>query len=174
MPGRVRAGTFYAGRVSRWTGTWLSGPGAGLDPADGPVRYRGERLGAPENGPGSVASNGIRLGALVIDLVLSSLVTSVFLRPDYDDPTQMWRFNIWAGLVWLLITVAGVALAGFTPGKGLLGLRVVRMDGTALVGPFRALPRTLLIAVIIPAAITDKDGRGLHDRLTGTIVLRTR
>ncbi|WP_018687153.1 RDD family protein [Actinokineospora enzanensis] len=160
--------------MSRWTGTWLSGPGAALDRADGPVRYRGERLGAPERGLGSVASNGVRLGALFIDLVLSSLVTSLFIRPDYDDPTQMWRFNYWSGLVWLLITAVGVSLAGFTPGKALLGLRVVRMDGTALVGPFRAIPRTVLIALIIPAVITDRDGRGLHDRLLGTIVLRTR
>ncbi|WP_285506623.1 RDD family protein [Actinokineospora sp. NBRC 105648] len=163
--------------MSRWTGTWLSGPGAALeaiDNADGPVRYRGERLGLPERGPGSVASNGLRLGALLVDLVLASLVTSVFLRPDYGDPATMWRFNIWAGLVWLVISSVGVSLAGFTPAKALLGMRVVRMDGTALVGPFRAIPRSVLIALVIPAAITDKDGRGLHDRLVGTIVLRTR
>lgn len=174
MPARVTVGTFYAGRVSRWTGTWLSGPGAGHESDEGPVRYRGERLGAPERGLGSVASTGIRLGALVLDLVLASLVTSVFLRPDYDDPSRMWQFNVWSGVVWLLITVAGVALAGFTPAKALLGMRVVRMDGQPLVGPFRAIPRTLLVALVIPAAIVDKDGRGLHDKVAGTIVLRTR
>ncbi|WP_026421964.1 RDD family protein [Actinokineospora inagensis] len=160
--------------MSRWTGTWLSGPGAAAEPSDGPARYRGERLGAPERGPGSVASNGIRLGALVIDLVLASLVTSLFLRPDYNDPAGMWRFNYLAGLVWLVITAVGVSLGGFTPAKALLGLRVVAMDGKPVVGPFRAIPRTVLIALVIPAVITDRDGRGLHDRATGTIELRTR
>ncbi|WP_104483620.1 RDD family protein [Actinokineospora auranticolor] len=161
--------------MSRWTGTWLSGPGAAIEPTDGPVRYRGERLGLPERGAGSVASNGIRLGAYAIDLVLSSLVTSLFIRPDYSgDQSEMWRFNYLAILVWFLITVVGTSLTGFTPGKVLLGLRVVRMDGTALIGPHRVIPRTVLTAFVLPAGITDKDGRGLHDRLVGTIVLRTR
>ncbi|WP_091457028.1 RDD family protein [Actinokineospora iranica] len=160
--------------MSRWTGTWLSGPGAALEPADGPQRWRGERLGLPERGSGSVASTGIRLGALAIDLVLASLATSVFFRPDFTDPAVMRTFNYWALLTWFVITVAGVALAGFTPGKALLGLRVVRMDGAPLVGPIRAIPRSVLVALVVPAAITDRDGRGLHDKAVGTIVLRTR
>ena len=38
----------------------------------------------------------------------------------------------------------------------------------------RAVPRTLLVALIIPAAIWDADRRGLHDKLFGTVVVRTR
>ncbi|MGQ0841434.1 RDD family protein [Actinokineospora sp.] len=160
--------------MSRWTGSWLSGPNAALEPVDGPQRWRGERLGLPERGPRSVASTGIRLGALVLDLVLASLVTSVFFRPEFGDPAVMREFNYWALLAWFVITLAGVSLLGVTPGKTLLGLRVVRMDGSTMVGPPRAGPRTLLVALLVPAAITDKDGRGLHDRLVGTIELRTR
>lgn len=175
MPGAGTDGTSsYAGGVSRWTGSWLSGPSAAIAPTDGEIRWRGDRLGLPERGAGAVASPAIRLGALMIDLVLASLVTSLFVRRDFDDPAAMWTFNLWAMGVWFVISAVGVSLAGFTPGKAILGMRVVRMDGTALVGPLRGVARTALVGVILPAAINDKDGRGLHDRLLGTIVLRTR
>ncbi|WP_054055064.1 RDD family protein [Alloactinosynnema sp. L-07] len=160
--------------MSRWTGSWLSGPGAAIEAMDGPARYRGERLGLPESGPGSVASPGLRFAGFLIDLVLASLVTSLFRRPDFADPASMSTYNLIAVGVWFAITAVGISLAGFTVGKALLGMRVVRMDGTALVGPLRGIPRTLLTGVILPAAVNDKNGRGLHDRLLGTIVLRTR
>ena len=174
MPGPATTGSPpYAGGVSRWTGSWLPGSDPGT-PEQDPQRWPGERLGLPERGPGSAASNGIRFGALLIDLVLASLATSVFVPFDVGDPAVMRTHNLWSGAVWFLITVAGVALAGFTPGKALLGLRVVRLDGTALVGPLRAIPRTILVGLILPGAITDQDGRGLQDKAVGTSVLRTR
>lgn len=161
----------YAGGVTRWTGTWLSGPGAA---AEGDQRWRGERIGLPESGPGSVAAPGRRLAALLIDVVLASLVTRAFYQPDLEDPAVMWTYNLLGVGVWSAIAVVGVSLAGFTPGKALLGLRVVRVDGVAMVGPLRALARTAMVALIVPAAITNSDGRGIHDRLTGTIEVRSR
>ena len=41
--------------------------------------------------------------------------------------------------------------------------RVAPLDGAAVVGVPRALLRTALIAVVVPAVIRDEDGRGLHD-----------
>ncbi len=170
----TRGTSSYAGGVSRWSGTWLSGAGSAIQPRDGEPRWRGDGLGLPERGAGSVAGTGARLAAFLIDLVLASLVTSLFVDRDFDDQASLWTFNLVAVGVWLAITTVGVALAGFTPGKVLLGLRVVRMDGGALVGPLRALPRAVLAALIIPAAIWDRDGRGYHDRLTGTLELKVR
>jgi uncharacterized RDD family membrane protein YckC len=54
----------------------------------------------------------------------------------------------------------------------LFGLRVVRVDRTEAVDPFRAVTRTVLLALLVPAVIFDKDGRGLHDRFTDTAVVR--
>jgi uncharacterized RDD family membrane protein YckC len=34
--------------------------------------------------------------------------------------------------------------------------------------------RTVLLCLVIPPVVYDADGRGLHDRAAGTIVLRTR
>lgn len=158
--------------MSRVTGSWLSG-GIG-ETGDEPQEWPGERLGLPKEGPGSVAPRGVRLLALLIDLVLMSLATSVFVEVDVNRPEVMQQFNYTSGVVWFVITSVMIALFGFTAGKALLGLRVVRLDGKPMVGPVRAVPRTLLTALLLPAAIADADSRGLHDKVTGTVVVRTR
>jgi uncharacterized RDD family membrane protein YckC len=158
--------------VSRVTGSWLSG-GIG-ETGDDPQEWPGERLGLPKEGPGSVAPRGVRLLALLIDLLLMSLVTSLFVEFDVNRPEVMQQFNYISVVVWFVITSVMVTLFGFTAGKALLGLRVVRLDGEPMVGPVRAIPRTLLTALLLPAAIADADSRGLHDKVTGTVVVRTR
>jgi uncharacterized RDD family membrane protein YckC len=142
--------------------------------ADAIQDYPGERLGLPEKGAGSVASMGKRFVAFVIDCVVAALITSLFVHPHLSDPASMEAQNYWSLLVWGLITVIGTSLFGLTVGMALLRIRVVRMDGTAMVGPLRALPRAVLVALIVPAAIWNADYRGLHDRLAGTIVVNVR
>jgi uncharacterized RDD family membrane protein YckC len=154
------------------TGSWLSG-GIG-ETGDDPREWPGERLGLPKTGPGSVATRGVRLLALLVDLVLMTLVTSLFVEMDVTDPAVMRHFNYVSVLVWFVITSVMISLFGFTAGKALFGLRVVRLDGKQVVGPVRAVPRTVLTALLLPAAIGDADGRGLHDKVTGTVVVRTR
>ena len=110
----------------------------------------------------------------MLDLVIMAMATSLFVDVDVNRPEAMQQFNYLALLVWFVVSVVMVGLFGFTPAKALFGIRVVRMDGAAMVTPLRAIPRTLLTALIIPAAVSDADGRGLHDRVTGTVVVRTR
>jgi uncharacterized RDD family membrane protein YckC len=55
----------------------------------------------------------------------------------------------------------------------LLRLRVVRLDRKAPVGVWRAAVRTLGVILLIPALIRDGEGRGVHDRLTQTAVVRS-
>jgi uncharacterized RDD family membrane protein YckC len=76
--------------------------------------------------------------------------------------------------VWLVIGVGAVTLFGFTPGQFFLGLRVARIDGPVSVGFVRALVRSLLLMFVAPALFTDGDGRGMHDRATGTALVRSR
>jgi uncharacterized RDD family membrane protein YckC len=150
----------------------LSGGVGGSGDAD--QEWPGARLGLPKDGPGAVAGRGARFGALLIDLVVMGLATSLFVKVDVQDTARMQQFNYISLLVWFVLTVLMVGLFGFTPGKLLLHLRVVRVDGRPLVTPLRAIPRTLLLALIVPAAFADADNRGLHDKLTGTVVVRTR
>ncbi|MEV8440747.1 hypothetical protein AB0425_25500 [Actinosynnema sp. NPDC051121] len=157
--------------MSKWTGSWLSGPRSPLEPGadsgDGTgQRWRGERLGLPRSGPGSVASTGRRAIALVVDCALSGGVAGLFTMPDLP--------RNWSLLAWFAITVVAVGIFGFTPGHALFGLRVARLDGAAAVGLPRAALRTALIFPVIPAVVWDADGRGLHDKAAGTVVIRVR
>lgn len=157
--------------MSKWTGSWLSGPRSALEPGadsgDGTAqRWRGERLGLPRSGPGAVAGTGRRAFAILLDFALAMGVASVFTYPELP--------RNWSLLAWFAITVIGVGFFGFTPGHAVFGLRVARIDGSPAVGLPRAALRSLLIFPIIPAVVWDADGRCLHDKASGTIVLRAR
>ena len=155
--------------------SWLAGTKPETSDASDAVQdYPGQRLGLPERGAGSVASMGKRLLAFVVDCVAAGLITSVFVHPHLADPASMQAQNYWSLLAWLLITVIGTSFFGITVGMALLRIRVARMDGTAMVGPLRALPRAVLVALIVPAVIWNSDSRGLQDRLAGTIVVNVR
>ncbi|MFE2304359.1 RDD family protein [Streptomyces sp. NPDC059445] len=148
-------------------GSWLSGPRAAAEEAGVDFGYRGEQLGLPEHGPGSIARPGRRLGALAVDWGLCLLIAYGLLTDGYDQATGNWAL-----LVFFALGVLTVGTVGFTPGKRLLGLRVVPEGGGRL-NPLRAVLRTALLCVAVPALIWDRDGRGLHDRLARTIEVRT-
>lgn len=48
---------------------------------------------------------------------------------------------------------------------------MVSLD-TGRVNPLRTLLRTVLLFLALPALIWDRDGRGLHDRVAGTVEVR--
>jgi uncharacterized RDD family membrane protein YckC len=134
---------------------------------DGPGEqlYPGRELGLPSSGAGSVAGMGRRIGAFIIDILLSALLAWIFTAPE---PPQNWSLVVWA-----VLTVVTVGLFGFSPGQAALGIRVVPMGGGSFVGAW-AMPRTALVFLVVPPLIVNADGRGLHDRICRTIVLRMR
>jgi hypothetical protein len=143
------------GDVRNALGSWLQGPrGAGAD-----LGYPGERLGLPAAGPGSVAGFGARLVAFALD----SLMCAAIAWGVFRDP--VWVTPIFAAEAFVL-----TALGGASAGQRLRRLRVARLDGRP-VGAVRALVRTLLLCLLVPALIWDRDGRGLHDRAVGTVVV---
>ncbi|WRZ93318.1 RDD family protein [Streptomyces sp. NBC_01007] len=147
-------------------GSWLSGPRAAAEEAGVDFGYRGEQLGLPEHGPGSIARPGRRLGALAVDWGLCLLIAYGLLTDGYDQATGNWAL-----LVFFVLGLLTVGTVGFTPGKRLFGLRVVPEGGGRL-NPLRVLVRTALLCVAVPALIWDRDGRGLHDRLARTVEVR--
>jgi hypothetical protein len=130
--------------------------------------YPGERFGLPETGPGSVATLGRRAGQFLLDAVLAGLLAAIFTFPA---PPQNWSL-----LTWAIIMIVPVAVVGATPAMALLGMRVVRLDRpeSAGVGPLWTLVRTVSVFFVIPALIVDRDSRGIHDRASRTVVVRTR
>ncbi|MGW4434692.1 RDD family protein [Streptomyces sp. NPDC004596] len=147
-------------------GSWLSGPRAALEEAGADFGYRGEQLGLPEQGPNSIARPGRRLGALAVDWGLCVLIAYGLITHG-DSPAT----SNWALLLFFVMSVLTVGTIGFSPGKRLFGIRVVALE-TGTVNPARALLRTVLLCLAIPALIWDRDGRGLHDRLAKTVEVR--
>ncbi|MGW3990235.1 RDD family protein [Streptomyces sp. NPDC004830] len=147
-------------------GSWLSGPRAAAEEAGVDFGYRGEQLGLPEEGSGSIARPGRRIGALAVDWGLSLLIAYGLIADSYNEAAQ-----VWAPLIMFALMVLTVGTVGFTPGKRLFGIRVLALD-TGRVSPWRAVVRTVLLFLAIPALIWDRDGRGLHDRLAGTVEVR--
>lgn len=160
--------------------------------------------GRPVSGPGfpgSPASNdaataGIRAGfwirfaALLIDACVLGLVEFllILLHPGvglevYSNAESFFqRTDTWidwaTGLVGLGYYTAGVAVWSTTIGKRLLGLYVLRPDGSR-VGWGRALARywaPMLSAVLLGVGFLmvafRPDRRALHDLICGTVVVR--
>jgi uncharacterized RDD family membrane protein YckC len=147
-------------------GSWLSGPRSAIEDAGADLGYRGEQLGLPQEGPGSIARPGRRLGALAVDWGLCLLIAYGLLTDGYDQATGNWAL-----LIFFVLSALTVGTLGFTPGKRLFGLRVVSAD-TGRVAPLRVLARTVLLCLAIPPLIWDRDGRGLHDRVAKTVEIR--
>ncbi|MCW4355359.1 RDD family protein [Hoyosella sp. YIM 151337] len=154
--------------MSRITGSWLYGPSAALPKGEtgAEQKYKGESLGLPEHGPGSLPTWLRRSGAFFADIFMAAGVAAVFTFPE---PPRNWSL-----LVWFTVAIFAVLFFSFTPGQLIFGMRVQRVDKQAPIGLWRSVVRAFLVALIIPAAIWDRDARGLHDRLTGTALIRTR
>lgn len=154
-------------------GSWLSGPGP-FDSGDGnrsggPDKYPGERLGLPENGPGSLARTGRRLAALCVDWLVAYGLAGLLMALDL---VSMALLSTAVLVIWMVIGTVAVRLFSFTPGQLALGLVVVPADGRESIGIVRAFVRVVLIALVIPPLVSDSDLRGLHDRASYTAVVR--
>jgi uncharacterized RDD family membrane protein YckC len=137
--------------------------------------YPGQSFGLPEAGPGSVAGWSRRLAALVIDWIAASLITIAFLyHPAAGHAADVLSApRGWTPLVFGLQDFLLTATTGFTLGKRLTGLRVIRLTARPRpVGFPRALARTLLLMLVVPAMMMDRDLRGLQDKAAGTVVVR--
>ena len=134
--------------------------------------YPGQDLGLPEFGRGSVSGWSRRLVALLIDWIACSLITiAFFYHPSGHMTTVFTEPRPWTPLVFGIQDFLLTATAGFTLGKRLMGLRVMRLDG-APVGFLFAAIRTILIMLVVPAMMMDRDLRGLQDKAARTVVVR--
>jgi uncharacterized RDD family membrane protein YckC len=129
-------------------------------------RWPGDRLGLPESGPRSIARPGRRLAALAIDWAVATLLSVAFFAVGPWETNGFVTLGLFAGIQLLFLLVVNGGL-----GHLILGMRVVPMSPGRL-APWRALVRTVLVALFVPAVIWDADQRGLHDRAAGTILVR--
>ena len=122
----------------------------------------------PEHGPGSLARFGRRLVAVMVDWFLATLIAAGLMGYRLGSG-GLGPFKPLA--VFVVMNLLLVGTLGFTIGHRLLGIRVVCVGG-ASAGPLRAAVRTILLALVIPAVIWDRDTRGFHDKLARTVPVR--
>ncbi|MFW0791742.1 RDD family protein [Gordonia sp. CPCC 205333] len=169
--------------MAREIGSWLSGTQIGGNPDN---EYQGQDLGLPRRGPGALATGWARCWGLLVDWLMAYGIALIFVREDTFAET-IRHVGTPQLAVWFVVGVFTITLFGFTPGQFVAGLRVIRVDHgpdltksiasgekSVAVGFIRALMRQLLIVVIVPALLNDYNGRALHDRATGTAVIKTR
>jgi RDD family protein len=149
----------------------LSGPPP-VEPGNAdqsPNDYPGQRLGLPQSGPKSLARMGRRVAALFVDWLIAYGLAALAMTFGWFSVAMLSTAVL---IIWLLLGAVSVRLFGFTPGQYALGLVVVSVDNRLHVGIGRALVRGVLIALVVPALITDTDLRGLQDRVTNSAVVR--
>jgi uncharacterized RDD family membrane protein YckC len=113
---------------------------------------------------------GRRVLALVIDWIIAALSATALTGVSYppDDPTQnLVITGFFVAEVGLL-----VGLLGFSIGKRVVGLRIENPDGRPI-GIGQGLLRTALVCLVIPPLVQNKEGRGLHDVVSGSRETRT-
>ena len=106
------------------------------------------------------ASTGRRLVALVVDWVIAVLSSAALAGTTV--PPQGLRESLLVSGVFIVEVGLLVGLLGFSIGKRLAGLKVQGPDGRPIGVP-RALLRTFLLALVIPALVANDERRGLHD-----------
>jgi uncharacterized RDD family membrane protein YckC len=113
---------------------------------------------------------------LLVGLAAIDYTLATILRIDTSDPSGLWRVvlgPVWFFLYWWV----SIAVAGKTPGKALLGLRVLRRDGTVLSGSRAAvralaLPLSyLLFGIGFSGILLGRERRALHDVIASSTVV---
>lgn len=131
--------------------------------------WPGKQFGLPENGPRSVPTLLRRVVALCIDWAISVAVSMtiavVWFGLDWIDYN-----GFVTGLIFVIMHMVFGLITGGSPGHLLTKMRMAPIKGGAL-GVVAPLIRPWLIILVIPPIMMDRDQRGVHDRIVGTIMV---
>jgi uncharacterized RDD family membrane protein YckC len=155
--------------------------------AQGLTRPRARSRAARQNGKRLRAPFSLRCGALLIDyialaaiIVFGTLIARMLGGGARSAGSSAETIGILIAIAFAVLNLGVLpGLTGLTIGKWATGLRIERNDGSdigiprALVRHFVGYPLSFLLLGIgfLLAAVTVR-GRGLHDIIAGTIVVR--
>ena len=114
-------------------------------------------------------SQGRRMLGVLIDWLMSYAIAIGFFV-EFGEPSM-------GAVVFLIFTAQYLlfaALGGATPGHRVVGLKIVRFSDGGMPTPLQALIRTGLLVLIVTAITFDQNGRGINERLSNTVLVRTR
>lgn len=135
-------------------------------------RYPGERLGLPETGPQSVARVGRRFIAITLDWIISALVLMLMTGRDYLTISSSAAGQLQLLGVFVALQILSIWAIGGSMGHRMLRLYVVNVHGGSLTW-WRPIVRSVLLALVVPALVWDSDQRGFHDKIAGTLLLKS-
>jgi hypothetical protein len=150
--------------------SWLAGG------ADGESRPATTVVGVTQQAPagaGSGSGDGTGIAPVPLGRRFSALLIDWLLCLFASAPLGGFKDNPWVTPATLLVEYTFfLGLFGQTPGMYLARMRVVRSGTGGPIGIPRALLRGLLLLLVVPALILDRQQRGLHDRAAGSIVVQ--
>ena len=150
--------------------SWLSGPRAVAEPAAVEVRWPGQRLGLPPAGITSVSGWGRRFVALFIDgLVATATVRLLF--PSFQPSGGPYTVAVIGAFVVQVTLLSSLLQGSF--GQLVMAIRLAPV-GSPKWWPVRMLGRTVLVALVLPALLYDRDRRGLPDHVAKSVLVRFR
>lgn len=107
-----------------------------------------------------------RLAALTLDWAMCLAVATV-VTPEGSGLNQLMPLIIFFAEASIL-----TALAGASAGQRILRMKIVRFSDGGPVAPLQALIRTALLCLVVTAVTFDENGRGIHERVSGTVLTR--
>jgi len=119
-------------------------------------------------------SQGRRLLGITIDWIACLAIALGFFagQGSYTDRVPHARIPV---LILLFAEYALlVAFGGASFGHRLVGLKVVRFSDGGAPTPVQALIRAALLMPLITAITFDENGRGVNERLSNTVLVKTR
>lgn len=116
-------------------------------------------------------SLGRRMSALMVDWLACYFIVAA----STGGIGQMAPNRSWTVLALFFAEVAILsALQGASLGHRIFGIHIIRFSDGGAITPLAALIRTGLLITVIFAITFDENGRGLHERLSGTVLTRTK
>ena len=114
-------------------------------------------------------SLGRRLAAITLDwlacyAIVAALSGGIGQMEPNKSPITLGLFFV---EVWVLTSLTGASL-----GQKIFGLHVVRFADGSAVSPVQALVRTVFLVLVVTAVTYDENGRGIHERISGTVLTR--
>lgn len=119
-------------------------------------------------------SQGRRLLGITIDWIACYLIALGFFggSGSFSDRVPHARIPV---LILLFAEYAFlVAFGGASFGHRIVGLKVVRFSDGGSPTPIQALTRAALLMPLITAITFDENGRGINERFSNTVLVKTR
>jgi len=122
----------------------------------------------------STAFTRVSLGRRMAALMVDWLACYFIVAASAGGIGQMAPNRSWTVLALFFAEIAILsALQGATLGHRIFGVKIIRFADGGAITPIQALIRSALLVTVVFAITFDENGRGLHERFSGTALTRS-